>query len=38
MGFDKEESKDMGKLVTEWHTGRCEELLSNCGGKVICGG
>lgn len=28
----------MGRIVTEWHTGRCEDLLANTGGKVICGG
>lgn len=28
----------MGRIITEWHTARCQELLSNCGGKIICGG
>jgi len=38
MELEGEDKNEMGKIVTEWHAGRCETLLSDHGGKVICGG
>lgn len=28
----------MGKMITDWHCDRLEDLIKNSGGKIICGG
>lgn len=31
-------SKDMGKIITDWHCDRLKELIDTSGGKVLVGG
>lgn len=38
MELEGDDKNQLGRIVTEWHTGRCEDLLAKHGGKVLCGG
>lgn len=35
---DPIKSKDMGKIISDWHCDRLKDLIDKSGGKVLIGG